>query len=110
MSIDPEKKRESYEEHAAMVGMNGDQEVLQLEARQAAERRLVRKLDFRLLPTVVVIFLMNYIDVCCAASVMRPVVLTSAILQRVAITSARLKGLQTDLGLSGMLSLVYEAR
>ena len=29
-------------------------------------------------------------------------------LQRVAISAARLKGLQADLGLSGMCSLVYE--
>ncbi|KAG8221319.1 major facilitator superfamily domain-containing protein [Butyriboletus roseoflavus] len=80
MSIEPEKKRESYEEDTA-VSVNGHQEILQVEKRQIAERRLVRKLDFRLLPTVVVIYLMNYID-------------------RVAITAARLKGLQTDLGLS----------
>jgi len=31
--------------------------------RRLAERRLVRKLDSRLLPTIVVIYLMNYIDV-----------------------------------------------
>lgn len=45
--------------------MNSDEEVLQVEARQAAEWRLVRKLDFRLLPTIVAIYLMNYIDVRC---------------------------------------------
>ena len=28
------------------------------------ERQLVRKLDMRLLPTIVLIFIMNYIDVC----------------------------------------------
>jgi hypothetical protein len=38
------------------VGILGD-------GRAAAERRLVRKLDTRLLPTIVVIFIMNYIDV-----------------------------------------------
>ena len=32
--------------------------------RPDAERKLVRKLDNRLLPTIVVIFIMNYIDVC----------------------------------------------
>ena len=32
--------------------------------RPDAERKLVRKLDSRLLPTIVVIFIMNYIDVC----------------------------------------------
>ncbi|KAN0081222.1 Major facilitator superfamily domain containing protein [Tylopilus felleus] len=81
MTIDAEKKTESYEGRAGVVSVEGNQKALQLEARQATERRLLRKLDFRLLPTIVIIFLMNYID-------------------RVAITSARLKGLQTDLGLS----------
>lgn len=32
-------------------------------ARQHAERKLVRKLDFRLLPTIVLVFILNYIDV-----------------------------------------------
>ncbi|KAG6813012.1 hypothetical protein H0H92_014750 [Tricholoma furcatifolium] len=49
--------------------------------RLVAERRLVRKLDARLLPTVVVIYIMNYID-------------------RNGITTARLKGMQQDLGIS----------
>ena len=31
--------------------------------RPAAERALVRKLDMRLLPTIILIFIMNYIDV-----------------------------------------------
>ena len=31
--------------------------------RKSAEKELVRKLDMRLLPTIVVIFIMNYIDV-----------------------------------------------
>ncbi|KAF9243121.1 major facilitator superfamily domain-containing protein [Melanogaster broomeanus] len=85
MSSSPEKKRESYDEDAGPVlSENGGYEVLRPEVRQAAERRLVRKLDFRLLPTIVVIFLMNYID-------------------RVAVTAARLKGLEAALGLTGML-------
>jgi hypothetical protein len=32
--------------------------------RIVAERRLVRKLDTRLLPTIIIIYIMNYIDVC----------------------------------------------
>ena len=32
--------------------------------RAAAEHRLVRKLDTRLLPTIFLIFILNYIDVC----------------------------------------------
>ncbi|KAI5120275.1 hypothetical protein M0805_005332 [Coniferiporia weirii] len=51
------------------------------EQRAVAERLLLRKLDMRLLPTVVLIYLMNYID-------------------RSNITTARLKGLEQDLGLS----------
>lgn len=65
MSIELEEKRESYEDNAAALSVNNDQEILQVEARRIAERRLVRKLDFRLLPTVVVIYFMNYIDVRC---------------------------------------------
>uniref|UniRef100_A0A8H8CPL8 Major facilitator superfamily (MFS) profile domain-containing protein n=1 Tax=Psilocybe cubensis TaxID=181762 RepID=A0A8H8CPL8_PSICU len=49
--------------------------------RISAERALVRKLDMRLLPTIFVIFIMNYID-------------------RNGVTTARLKGLQKDLHLS----------
>ncbi|KAF9441561.1 MFS general substrate transporter [Macrolepiota fuliginosa MF-IS2] len=49
--------------------------------RTAAEKRLVRKLDMRLLPTIFVIFIMNYID-------------------RTGITTARLKGMQQDLGVN----------
>ncbi|PPQ66338.1 hypothetical protein CVT26_011169 [Gymnopilus dilepis] len=46
--------------------------------RILAERKLVRKLDFRLLPTIFLIFIMNYID-------------------RNGVTTARLKGMQQDL-------------
>ncbi|PCH35555.1 MFS general substrate transporter [Wolfiporia cocos MD-104 SS10] len=52
-------------------------------ARQAAERELVRLLDMRLLPTIIVIYVLNYID-------------------RVAVTSARLQGLEQDLNLTGI--------
>ncbi|KAL5532047.1 hypothetical protein ACEPAF_5611 [Sanghuangporus sanghuang] len=52
-----------------------------LQNRTAAERRLLRKLDMRFMPTIVLIYIMNYID-------------------RTAITAARLKGLEKDLGLS----------
>ncbi|KAJ7052013.1 MFS general substrate transporter [Mycena amicta] len=61
--------------------------------RALAERRLLRKLDFRLLPAVTCIFILNYID-------------------RTAMTTARLKGFQQDLGLSDIqysiiLSILY---
>lgn len=48
-----------------------DGELLLPERRHHAERKLVRKLDFRLLPTIVLIFILNYIDVgiyCCCRS------------------------------------------
>ncbi|KIM45424.1 hypothetical protein M413DRAFT_24628 [Hebeloma cylindrosporum] len=54
---------------------NGSQE------RAMAEQRLVRKLDTRLLPTIFLIFILNYID-------------------RNGVTTARLKGMQQDLHIS----------
>ncbi|TFY73344.1 hypothetical protein EWM64_g10668 [Hericium alpestre] len=53
------------------------------EQRAQAEKKLVRKLDMRLLPTIIVIFIMNYID-------------------RTAVTAARLKGLEQDLHLTDL--------
>ncbi|KAH0829189.1 major facilitator superfamily domain-containing protein [Lanmaoa asiatica] len=78
-----EKKSESFTENvvAAEHGEPDDSVLLKEENRKAAERHLVRKLDTRLMPTVVVIYLMNYID-------------------RVAVTAARLQGLEVDLGLT----------
>ncbi|KAH9917542.1 MFS general substrate transporter [Fomitopsis serialis] len=58
-----------------------DSELLSADARPAAERRLVRQLDLRLMPTIIVIFIMNYID-------------------RSAVSSARLQGLTQDLHLT----------
>lgn len=40
-----------------------DGELLAQDVRPSAERRLVRMLDMRLLPTIILIFIMNYIDV-----------------------------------------------
>lgn len=37
--------------------------LLAADVRPSAERALVRKLDMRLLPTIILIFIMNYIDV-----------------------------------------------
>ncbi|KAF8624305.1 hypothetical protein AX15_005936 [Amanita polypyramis BW_CC] len=51
------------------------------EERKTAERRLLHKLDTRVLPTICLIFIMNYID-------------------RIGVTTARLKGLQKDLGIT----------
>ncbi|KAJ7315306.1 MFS general substrate transporter [Mycena albidolilacea] len=51
--------------------------------RQREEQRLLRKLDIRLVPAIFVIYVMNYVN-------------------RTAITAARLKGLEHDLGLSDL--------
>jgi hypothetical protein len=37
--------------------------LLENDQRASAERQLVKKLDHRLLPTIIVIYIMNYIDV-----------------------------------------------
>jgi len=52
-----EKKSESFAEEP------DDLVLLNEENRKAAERHVVRKLDMRLMPTVVILYLMNYIDV-----------------------------------------------
>ncbi|KAF9872887.1 TNA1 is necessary for nicotinic acid import into the cell [Colletotrichum karsti] len=49
---------------------------------KALEKRLLRKVDLRMLPTMILIYIMNYLD-------------------RNAIGSARLAGLEKDLGLTG---------
>ncbi|KAG2142217.1 major facilitator superfamily domain-containing protein [Suillus bovinus] len=82
MSIQEEKKSESYAENVVAVSNEDDDfRLLTADARKAGERALVRKLDRRLMPTAVVIFILNYID-------------------RVAVTTARLQGLEQDLGLT----------
>ena len=63
---DAGKATESLElnvtERALSVG-DDDGALLLPGVREAAERRLVRKLDYRLLPTVILIYILNYIDV-----------------------------------------------
>ncbi|OAX43708.1 MFS general substrate transporter [Rhizopogon vinicolor AM-OR11-026] len=90
MSVDEEKKSDSITENVVAVSNDAasdDFNLLIAENRQAGERSLVRKLDSRLMPTAVAIYLLNYID-------------------RVAVTAARLQGLEADLGLS---DVQYEA-
>ncbi|KAK7688861.1 hypothetical protein QCA50_007550 [Cerrena zonata] len=74
-----EDKNGALIEHIEAI--DSDAELLLLEDRERAEKRLVRLLDMRLLPTIILIFLMNYID-------------------RNAITAARIEGLQSDLRLT----------
>lgn len=54
---------EHVEESSVKVNYGDDGELLAPDRRVAAERKLVRQLDFRLLPTIVLIFILNYIDV-----------------------------------------------
>ncbi len=42
---------------------DADGELLLPERRSVAEKKLVRMLDLRLLPTIVLVFILNYIDV-----------------------------------------------
>ena len=42
---------------------DGEAKLLFAEIRPLAERRLVRKLDFSLMPLVILIYIVNYIDV-----------------------------------------------
>ena len=64
--VHDEKEKASIEQRSSAGSLDAradDSELLAPEVRQAAERRLVRVLDLRLMPTIIVIFLMNYIDV-----------------------------------------------
>ncbi|PAV24167.1 MFS general substrate transporter [Pyrrhoderma noxium] len=80
---------ETYIEKTSMDEKNGSSSDLDVAnavsmdpaKRAVEERHLVRKLDMRLMPMIILIFIMNYID-------------------RTAVTTARLQGLETDLGLS----------
>lgn len=60
------EKEEAADTSTAKEASQGDLKGLPApgsQARLLAERRLVRKLDMRLIPTVFIIFIMNYIDV-----------------------------------------------
>jgi hypothetical protein len=59
------------------------------EERALAERRLTRKIDIRLLPMIILMYILNYLD-------------------RNNIAAARLQGLQADLNMSDTQYLVCE--
>jgi hypothetical protein len=86
----------------------GEQGILQADARNIAERQLVRKLDSRLLTTSSLSYFSTTL-MCVACVLQRATVwlidITVVSGQRTSIASARLKNLQADLGLSGMFSL-----
>ncbi|KAI0055452.1 MFS general substrate transporter [Artomyces pyxidatus] len=71
---------EEFEARLPSLDSLASDPVLQGNRRRIAERHLVRKLDSRLIPPIVFIYVMNYID-------------------RTAVTTARLKGLEQDLHL-----------
>ena len=68
VQCDDEKTRISFDEVQGESGSNvaDSEEVLPAPGtreRAMAEKELLRKLDTRLLPTIFIIFIMNYIDV-----------------------------------------------
>ncbi|KDQ55120.1 hypothetical protein JAAARDRAFT_60082 [Jaapia argillacea MUCL 33604] len=92
-SSDRDEKRVEAVVESPIDKEDVDGELLTPDRRPAAELRLKRKLDMRLMPTMILIYLLNYID-------------------RVAPSAARLQGLEADLGLSdiqyeAILALVY---
>jgi len=68
VQCDDEKTRTSFDEVQGESGSNvaDSEEILpapRTRERAIAEKKLLRKLDTRLLPTIFIIFIMNYIDV-----------------------------------------------
>ncbi|KAI0734072.1 MFS general substrate transporter [Fomitopsis betulina] len=76
-----EKVHSAIADPVVAASLDKDCDLLSADARPQAERRLIRQLDLRLMPTIIIIFIMNYID-------------------RSAVSSARLQGLTQDLHLS----------
>jgi hypothetical protein len=67
--VKAEKEDVSIEEHAPRHHTQPKMEEepipeLGSAEREHLERKLVRKLDTRVLPTIILIYIMNYIDVC----------------------------------------------
>ncbi|KDQ55118.1 hypothetical protein JAAARDRAFT_60080 [Jaapia argillacea MUCL 33604] len=77
-----ERKEDAFVEQIEDSSVD-DGRLLSVDERLAAEARIKRKLDIRLMSTMILIYLMNYID-------------------RTAITAARLKGIEQDLHLSDL--------
>ena len=63
---DAPSPHDKLEETRSRDSISSCKSILEAENRILAERKLVRKLDFRLLPTIVLIFIMNFIDVACS--------------------------------------------
>jgi hypothetical protein len=63
------------------------------------EKKLRRKIDLRIMPVLITIYLMNYIDRCAELQYLQRVLLT--VFSRNNYAAARLQGLEEDLGLTG---------
>lgn len=105
-------KEESFKvlsqfERVTKIAYNTDDDVelLRPERRQTAEKQLIRKLDVRLLPTIILIFILNYIDVSYSHFSLNNQLKH---FKRTAIASARLKGLEKDIHLTGDSDAIQE--
>lgn len=77
-------RRRDLQPPAFLIGMSA-------EDRELLEKKLKRKIDFRLMPMIILMYILNYID-------------------RNNISAATLGGLKTDLNLSGQQFSVSTAR
>lgn len=98
-----EKVHSAIADPVVAASLDKDCDLLSADARPQAERRLIRQLDLRLMPTIIIIFIMNYIDVRASSDANGRTELTLVLSlhrQRSAVSSARLQGLTQDLHLS----------
>lgn len=91
------------EESGVATAIHDDGELLLPGIRQKAEKTLLRKLDTRLLPTILLVFILNYIDVSSRTNRTHEPILI--VMQRTAISSARLYGIEQDVHITGIRPL-----
>ncbi|KAF8514246.1 major facilitator superfamily domain-containing protein [Hysterangium stoloniferum] len=96
MSVSSATKHESNEDKEEPVEVQKVKasNILDSHLRSKAERALTWKLDLRLMPMIALIFIMNYIGF----SQTDP----RSFMDRTAVTAARLKGMEEDLGLTDL--------
>ena len=72
------------------------------EEREVLEKKLKRKIDLRLLPAVIIMYIMNYIDRCVGSVLFVPCAVPWLTAGRISnnIAAARLAGLERDLNLT----------
>lgn len=64
--MDEEKERPAHvyiHKETSLNDPHNERVLLQIDQRASAERRLLKKLDYRLLPTIIMIYIMNNVDV-----------------------------------------------